>query len=246
MRTVNFRDTVLHGIAQLMGLDPRKDLRTDQLLAWATFVNLWVMKVWDKFDWPEWTIIRERTPNALHTVSFEEEGLFPLGRVHKVYLFDPREVRGPVDTPFRLSADGVHVGFDHGPTVWIKFTKRAPQFSGDLFLPAKMYPKNHVVYNPAGGNCFLSLVEDNNFALSNTAKWELVEFPYQIAEPVVKGAYSDALRDDGQTDKAMAEEQRAMQALGERASAQIAQDYDLLTDQQIPKPRYRSRANAPA
>ncbi len=244
MRTVNFRDTVLHGIAQLMGLDPRRDLRTDQLLAWASFVNLWVMKVWDKFDWPEWTVFVERTPDNNHYVPMEGTGEIPIGKVHKVYLFDPRLVRGPVDTPFRLSAAGVHVGFDHGPTVWIKFTKRPPQFSGELFISANMYPKNYVVYNQAGGNCFLSLVDDNNFALSNAAKWELVEFPYQIAEPVVKGAYSDALRDDGQTEKAMAEEQRAMQALGERASAQIAPDYDLLTDQQLPKPRYRSRAPA--
>jgi hypothetical protein len=75
-------------------------------------------------------------------------------------------------------------------------------------------------------------------------KWELVPFPYALVEPVVRGAYSDALREAGQTDKALTEEQGAVQEGADRINKAIAPAYDVLTDQQRPAPRYRTRPAA--
>ena len=50
MRTVNFRDTVLYGIAYRKGMDPRTDLLTVEIYSYVTFINLWVAKLWDKLD----------------------------------------------------------------------------------------------------------------------------------------------------------------------------------------------------
>lgn len=243
MRTVNFRDVVIYGIAYRLGLDPARDLRADTLLSWATFVNLWVQRLWEKFDWPEWTVIEERTPNSNHIVALETPGTTPIGKVHKVYLRDPSGTRGPLDAPFRMTAEGLHVGFDHGTSVWIKFTTRPPQFSGATWQSTTTYSAGNKVFALGAGNVYRALAASTNIAPSNDAtKWELVPFPEQLAEPVIRGAYADALRDDGQTDKAMAEEQAAMAVAAERAGVFLPTIPNTLTDQVLPSARrYRGR-----
>jgi hypothetical protein len=73
------------------------------------------------------------------------------------------------------------------------------------------------------------------------SKWELVAFPYALAEPVIRGAYSDALREAGQTDKAMAEEQGAVADVTDRVTKALAPGYNDLTDHRAPAPRYRGK-----
>jgi hypothetical protein len=80
----------------------------------------------------------------------------------------------------------------------------------------------------------------------NSTYWDRVLFPYALFEPVTRGAYSDALREAGQTDKAMAEEQGAVAEVGDRIGKAGAPAYDALTDQQRPAPRYRTRLRTPA
>jgi hypothetical protein len=71
--------------------------------------------------------------------------------------------------------------------------------------------------------------------------WEKILFPYALIEPVVRGAYSDALREAGQTDKGMAEEQGAVQEQADRVTKALAPGYTDLTDQRAPAPRYRGK-----
>ena len=125
----------------------------------------------------------------------------------KVYLADPDANRGPLDTPFRLGPKGIHVGFDHGTTVFIKFGLRAPQFTWVPYSAAVTYAKGAVVYDPTSGNNYISVLAANTGnALSNATYWAVQPFPFAIADAVVRGAYSEALRDMGQTEKAAAEE----------------------------------------
>lgn len=60
MRTVNFRDDTLYGVAALLGIDPTVDLLTDQAVQWARFANSNVRYAWEFWDWPELTITEER------------------------------------------------------------------------------------------------------------------------------------------------------------------------------------------
>ncbi len=232
MRTVNFRDDVLWAVAYKLGLDPSTDLLVDQASALTSFINIWVSRLYDKFDWPEWTVTEERTP-VNHYVDFDQAGLTPIGRVYKVYLLNPDTTRGPLDTFFRLGALGVHVGFDHGTTVFIKFTKRAPKFTAVVWDSTVSYAIGDLVYDPVSGNVYSGVTAANiAHAVTLSANWTLVPFPFALADPVVRGAYSDALREEGQTDKGMAEEQAAGQAQVERAATFAAPDYDPLTGQQ--------------
>jgi hypothetical protein len=80
------------------------------------------------------------------------------------------------------------------------------------------------------------------------SKWEPVLFPYALAEPVIRGAYADALREAGQTDKALAEEQATLQEVADRVTKALPPGYNDLTDVRAPAPRYRGKLqgqNAP-
>src|SRR4030095_3549560 len=68
--------------------------------------------------------------------------------------------------------------------------------------------------------------------------WELVPFPLVLVDQVVRGAYAEALKEGGQTDKGAAEEQ-IMPAENQVATAKFdAPEYPPLTDQQKPGSRY--------
>jgi hypothetical protein len=73
----------------------------------------------------------------------------------------------------------------------------------------------------------------------SVAAWEKQVFPLAIAEPVMRGVYSDALREEGQTDKAGVEEQAAAPELAIASGKSVFQPGDRLTNQQVSKSRYR-------
>jgi hypothetical protein len=80
------------------------------------------------------------------------------------------------------------------------------------------------------------------------SKWEMVAFPFALAEPVIRGVYSDALREGGQTDKALAEEQGAVAEVVDRGTKALAPGFTDLTDTRAPAARYRGKLqgqNAP-
>lgn len=173
MRNASFRDDVLWAIAYRRGLDPGVDFLKDQARAYASYINAWVRRLWDTSDWPEWALIHRFVPDpASHIIRYEAapDDVQPefyeqvkIGKILKVYLTDPRLVGGwgPFDTPFRMFERGYHVGYDHGPRVWIKYLTRAPKFSSDEWDEDKSYSKGNVVYVSRRGECFISLANGN-------------------------------------------------------------------------------------
>jgi hypothetical protein len=164
MRTANFRDDVLWVIAYKLGLDPATDFLKDQASALASYINAWVRRLCDAADWPEWTALHRFTP-ANHIISYDalpSDGATTLiGKVLKVYLNDPTLHWGPIDTPFRMYDRGYHVGFDHGPNVWVKYLPRAPKFTATEWDAARTYKKNEVTYLPTTGECYISKANGN-------------------------------------------------------------------------------------
>lgn len=172
MRSANFRDDVLYALAYKLGLDPiNKELLDDEAEAFATFINEWVRRSYDSADWPEWTQTLEFEPDANHFVSYNAFPVAPLptvtsdppqiGRPLKVYLCNPMLTGGPLDTSFKMLAQGIHVGFDHGDTVFIKFVPRAPKFTARKWDGGYRYSRNEVVYSPKTGECYRSRVFNN-------------------------------------------------------------------------------------
>lgn len=166
MRTASFRDDVLWAIARKLGLDPATEFLTDEGESYASYINAWVRRSWDGADFPEWATIKEFAPDTNHMVPYRA---FPVGapepvtisRPLKVYLVDPRRSPYPIDTHFRTWDEGLHVGFDHGGTVWIKYIGLAPKFTSIKWDPNKSYENGELAYSPRSGECYSSLVAGN-------------------------------------------------------------------------------------
>jgi hypothetical protein len=162
MIAANFRDDVLWALAYKLGLDPaNKELLTDEVEAFCSYINAWVRRTWDGTDWPEWTTIKEFTPDQNHQVPYNAVPVgasepVVLSRPLKVYLVDPRTSPYPIDTRFRKWDEGLHVGFDHGASVWIKYLGLAPQFTGRPWDGNVTYHKGDRVYSGLSGQCYLS------------------------------------------------------------------------------------------
>jgi len=161
VQSANFRDEVVFALANKMGLDPTVDLSTDLAQAYVSFINAWVRRLYPNFDWPEWTLTEQRTPDLSHYVAFAQPDKAVIGRVLKVYLADPATVNAVLDIPFKLHARGVHCGFEHGSSVWIKFIQAAPQYTASPWNAATNYRKGELTYLPAAGECFKSRVNNN-------------------------------------------------------------------------------------
>jgi len=246
VRTVNFRDQVMYPIAYKMGIDPTVNLQTDQAAAYASFVNIWVRRLLN-FDWPDYVNLDARTPGGTsgHVVAFDQPNFPVIGRVLKVYLQDPTTSRGITDTPFRLYSQGIFCGFEHGTQVWIKYIPLPPVYTWAPYDTTITYGLGALVYDstaaPAGGNCYASAQAGNlNNPLSNASWWTLVPFAWELSGLVVRGAYAEALREDGQTDKARAEEAAVMSDVLLKISGIVSDPYDAISDESRRAPRYRT------
>lgn len=166
MRVASFRDDVLWAIAYKLGLDPAKEFLTDEGESLASYINAWVRRTWDSADFPEWATIKEFAPDQNHIVFWRsfpsgEPSPVVLSRPLKVYLVDPRLSPYPIDTPFREWDEGLHVGFDHGASVWIKYLGTAPRFTSVKWDATRSYGGGELTYSPQSGECYKSLVAGN-------------------------------------------------------------------------------------
>jgi hypothetical protein len=166
MRTANFRDSVLWAIAYKLGLDPAIEFLTDEAESLTSYINAWVRRTWDSADWPEWTETFEFTVGANHMVPYlatpisQTEPVL-ISRPLKVYLADPSQSPYPIDTSFRLNDQGLHVGFDHGSTVWIKFVPEAPVFTSRQWDADVTYSNGALTYSRDTGQCYKSQTNGN-------------------------------------------------------------------------------------
>lgn len=166
MRVASYRDDVLWAIAYKLGLDPAREFLVDQGESLASYINAWTRRAWDSADFPEWATIKEFRPDVNHMVLWRA---FPLGaqepvvlsRPLKVYLVDPRLSPYPMDIHFREWDEGLHVGFEHGDTVFIKYLGTAPKFTSLKWDPNRSYASGEAVYSPSSGECYRSLVANN-------------------------------------------------------------------------------------
>lgn len=60
MRTVNFAQAIVYGMAHLLGIDPSADLLKDHARAWVASINSKVRMGWTAWAWPGLEITEER------------------------------------------------------------------------------------------------------------------------------------------------------------------------------------------
>lgn len=149
-----------------------------------------------------------------HLLPIDEAGLTPIGEVLAIAERDPRTTHNPRSLDFWIQNNGVQL-HNHAPaSVWIRYRIRPSEFSGDSYDPTVSYAPGEVVYLPDDGECYKAIDGSTDaFPLLSPDYWTLQPFPYIFAPFVKHAAYSDALREDGQHDKALREEAHARRRL---------------------------------
>jgi hypothetical protein len=190
MRTVNFRDDVLHVVADKLGIDPEQsNFLTNQAVPIGKFIDQWVRRTYDARDWPEWTITDQFAP-VNHVVPFDNTSTIisgtvtkKIGRVLKVFLIDPATTDAPVDTPFTLLEDGIHCGYEHGSYVWIRYIAPTPRFTAVQWRADFTYRVDDTVYSYTTGQCYKSKINGNLNHDPSIAP--IPDFPYLPTEEIV-------------------------------------------------------------
>lgn len=148
MRTVNFVQEIVYGMAHLLGIDPEQDLLKDHARAWVASINSKVRYGWSFWPWPELEITEERAFRQVWYTDVkykggqgeESEVYYPVTKTyHRAYgtpedgtipsnsLLSEVEI-GRIVPPYQIPPDGLyrlsdaevgrHVAFD-------QFGKRA-------------------------------------------------------------------------------------------------------------------------
>lgn len=196
MRTIPFKE-VLHAVADKMGLDPEQsNFLSNQAIPIGKSIDQWVNRVYDAKDFPEWTQIREFTPDANHIVPWGNTTAslggvsVQIGRVLSVYLIDPRTTDAPVETDFTENDVGIHCGFEHGTSVWIKFLPPPPRYTSEQWRPEIGYARGDVVYSDQTGQVYKSKVNQNrghdpSVTFQPPPNVEIMQPPIQLPAEVV-------------------------------------------------------------
>lgn len=149
--------------------------------------------------------------NEKFSISYLQTGKTPIGIINGIFYSDPRKGENPREYLFLLESDDFFVIEPTiEKTVFLDFQIRTSEFSSEMWMPNIIYKKGSIQYSPNTGECHESLQDNNqNHQVTETAWWKKIPMPYVLSEFVKIAAYSDALREDGQTDKSTVEEGRA-------------------------------------
>jgi hypothetical protein len=211
MRAVKFK-SVLWGAALRMGLDPSRNLLNDQAATLTEYINSRVREGWEFQDWPAVCPTEERVPDGDFVIALNQGFLTPIGEVFGVFAANPDKVRHAKELIWELRAQGIQL-FQAVESCWVTYRRLPPLFTSEPWLPGKSYVPGDLVYKAGEGDCFKCKVANLNVDVLDVGFWERVLFPDFLGEFVKAGVFSDALREQGQPEKAAVEESRAEQLL---------------------------------
>jgi hypothetical protein len=141
------------------------------------------------------------------SVPLEQAGKTVMGEVFNVFTGNPAKTGQSI--PFRIVDDAVTI--DLGlVSVWVEYRIRPSEMSATTHSTLTTYAAGDRVYLAATGQTYRALATNTN-QVPNVAPtfWAVEPFPYVLAPHVTHAAYADALREDGQHDKARIERSEA-------------------------------------
>ena len=152
------------------------------------------------------------TPLNPYVALSQGGGFCDIGTVRRITLNDPRIYNGSGEVRFGLSALGIEIPTPAPLSVWVEYRMRPSSFTATSWSSGTPYTAGQTVYYaPSGvsswaaqGDCYLALTSSTGVTPQGdtTGAWQLVPMPYVLSEAVKRYAYAEALKDDGQNDKA--------------------------------------------
>ena len=215
----NFK-SILNQVCNLAGIDT-DTLPTTEWRLIRDLVSRRIRFGWEAAKWPETCVTEKRTV----TQSGGEEGDFvslsqvsetPIGEVFAVYNKSPKQNTDTQTYDWHISENGVQLS-KPGQEVFVFFRKVAPEFAGELYSQDKSYNENDHVYDNSHGNFYIANQSvasgSNNSPFAQPSYWDLVNVPSIFTDYLIRGAYADYLRHNGELDRARVAESDARGAL---------------------------------
>lgn len=127
--------------------------------------------------------------------------------VRSVHKRNPRAVRNDALLEYLISARGLELSFLAGESVWVEYRPVVPEFTRVAYNGATSYSDGDVVLH--AGDCWRAHEDVTGVTPEEDAdEWYREAVPEWMADAVVRGAFSDLLRNDGRGDRADVEEGR--------------------------------------
>lgn len=151
-----------------------------------------------------WTVLTDFNRYVPWDPPAGTTGLTKIGEVDLISNRDPRiYTSANFIKGFWISADGIQVPGEAGNQVYVRFRTRPPVFSSIEWSATETYAADDVRYVASTGESYRALSSNLNQNPATTSGiWVKVDFPYIFETWVKRAAYSDALKDDGQLEKA--------------------------------------------
>lgn len=206
MRTISFQ-RVLYAIARYSGLDPASgDLSDELALAYTDFINERLREGREHAWWPELLNCEVRAVDGSddHLIPLAESGLDTIEHVKSVTSASPFKTMDYKTYPFRVNSGGIHLldTYTLPTSLYVTYRPTWTRFDSTAWSDTESNAAGDVRYVASTGECYLCLAATVGSSPTSSANWELLEFPYLLINWVKYAAASDALREDGQHEKA--------------------------------------------
>ncbi len=166
-------------------------------------------------------------------ISLRQTGKTVIGEPLKAFRSNPATAKGACGIPFTRTVNGVQFATWCPPVIWLKFRLPAPRFSSVYYVAGATYKAGDVRFWRDTGDCYQAASAGALGEPETDAAWVIQPVPEFLEDYAVHAAYADALREDGQIDKANVEEARA--------NGMLDDEKDQLQIQQGQTRRYKVR-----
>lgn len=141
-------------------------------------------------------------------IARDQTGKTVIDGVKRLCLRDPRlNITNPGEIEHGEDDRGIIPSRRAGATVWVQFQTLPPVYSVTPWAIAENNLAGDVRYRANTGDCYIALAANVGQVPEQTAAyWRKQPVPALLASYLKQGAYANALRGDGQTDKALAED----------------------------------------
>jgi hypothetical protein len=211
MRETSY-EKILTGVAARMGLDSLAAIQASTRASLTEYLNSRIDVAWGWDRWPELCTFELRnvvTVDGVRYIPLESGALTPIGEIFGLFIDNPDTTLSPRETSWALRSDRIILDPSRQETqLYIYYRTRPSQYSSVLWSAASSYAAGDIV-RFTDGHCYLATAASTGQTPPNASFWEKIPVPAILSEYLKSSIYSDTLREDGQIDKAQAEEFRA-------------------------------------
>jgi hypothetical protein len=133
-------------------------------------------------------------------IALDQPGRRPIDQIIGIYYGNP-ETCCMFGLPFYPNQNGIQLNGYSGPTAFVKYKIRPPQFSAVAWDTSVNYQKNDIRYFNDDGECYQALTANIGQPPTNGAIWRKVEMPEFLAPFVRYQVAADASDDVTSTQK---------------------------------------------